>query len=185
MRKFLVLLIIFSCFYPFKTCHAISEEDKVKLVEAAMKLVVPVTENVLVPATDWATKKFMGWWNSKKQPAKPTWVDDPAAIESVKKKAKDGWFSSGDAESQYKLGLISEYGFGVNQDAIEAENWYRKSAKQGFAEGQYSLARLVIKGSGAKKNMAEAIDYLDKAAKQGHPEAIEFLKEMEELIQSK
>lgn len=184
MRKCLVLLIILSCFYPFKTCHAISEEDKEKLIEAAMKLVVPVTENVLVPATNWATNKIKGWWNSKKQPTMPAWAEDPAAIQDVKKKAKDGWFSKGDPESQYKLGFISEHGFGVPQDANEAENWYRKSAKQGFADGQYSLARLLIKGGGAKKNMEEAIDYLDKASKQGHAESVDFLKEMEELIQS-
>ena len=45
----------------------------------------------------------------------------------------------GDAEAQYLLGVMYDYGRGVPEDAAEAVKWTLKAAKQGFAKAQYSL----------------------------------------------
>ena len=36
------------------------------------------------------------------------------------------------AEAQYCLGLLYEYGMGVEQSSAEAAKWYRKAAEQGL-----------------------------------------------------
>ena len=46
---------------------------------------------------------------------------------------------SGDAQSQYALGLVYRYGIGVTRDAVLASVWFRKAAEQGNADAQYWL----------------------------------------------
>jgi len=45
----------------------------------------------------------------------------------------------GDAEAQYRLGVLYDKGVGVKKDKREAVRWYRRAASQGHAKAQDSL----------------------------------------------
>jgi hypothetical protein len=45
----------------------------------------------------------------------------------------------GDAEAQYRLGVVYDKGLGVKKDKREAVRWYRKAASQGHTKAQDSL----------------------------------------------
>ncbi|MCH9853899.1 MAG: sel1 repeat family protein [Alphaproteobacteria bacterium] len=74
----------------------------------------------------------------------------------------------GDAEEQYILGLMYQFGKGVTQDYQEAVKWHRKSAEQGHADAQYSLGRKYYTGNGVTQNYQEAIKWGRKSAEQGN-----------------
>jgi uncharacterized protein len=74
----------------------------------------------------------------------------------------------GNADAQWKLGLMCHGGDGVSQDFAEAVYWYRKAAEQGYAEAQWLLGYMYDEGEGVTPNLAEAIKWCSKAAEQGH-----------------
>ena len=70
----------------------------------------------------------------------------------------------GDADAQYNLGTMYDYGQGVSQDNKQAIEWYIKAAKQSHADAQFDLG--VIHES--KQDETQAISWYLKAAEQGH-----------------
>ena len=48
----------------------------------------------------------------------------------------------GHAEAQYTLGVLYFNGWGVPQDVLRAEFWYRKAAEQGDAYAQEAIAAM-------------------------------------------
>ena len=79
---------------------------------------------------------LMGCGNSPEKDASP--ADD---IETMRKAAE-----AGDADAQYRLGVMY-YGHGlVPLDATEAAKWYRKAAGQGHASAQYKLGLMYDNG---------------------------------------
>ena len=62
-------------------------------------------------------------------------------------------------------------GQGVDQSDVEAVQWYRKAADQGFAQAQHNLGAMFGKGFGVVQNIAEAARWFKKAADQGNAEA--------------
>ena len=50
---------------------------------------------------------------------------------------------SGDPQAQFRLGLMYENGWGVNQDGEEAVKWFRRASKQGHARAEQHLAAMV------------------------------------------
>ena len=54
----------------------------------------------------------------------------------------------GDADAQYKLGLMYYAGDGLLQDYAAALRWFRLVADQGFASAQYNLAEMYENGEG-------------------------------------
>lgn len=85
----------------------------------------------------------------------------------------------GDAESQVWLGLMYEYGWGVDKDLSEAVNWYRKSADQGDGYGQYNLGTMYEYGQGVEKDLSEAMNWYRKSADQGNENAKKRLTELQ------
>mgnify|MGYP000046908671 CR=1 FL=1 len=73
-------------------------------------------------------------------------------FEETKKLAEQG-----DAEAQFNLGVIYDYGEGVPENDKEAVKWYRKSAEQGNAKAQGNLGVRNGKGEGVPENDAEAV----------------------------
>ncbi|MBR6901213.1 MAG: SEL1-like repeat protein [Synergistaceae bacterium] len=59
------------------------------------------------------------------------------SFNDVLKKAQKG-----DAEAQYKLGLMYDNGDGVTQDYSEAVKWIRKAAQQELTDAQEFLKKL-------------------------------------------
>ena len=74
---------------------------------------------------------------------------------------------AGDAEAQFTLGFIYDFGVGVQEDDAEAVAWYRKAAAQGHATAQNNLGRMHADGEGVPQNDIEAVDWYRKAAMQG------------------
>lgn len=78
---------------------------------------------------------------------------------------------SGDAFSQYQLGLRYDFGINVTENDAEAVKWYRRAADQGDASAQLVLGAMYGNGEGAPKNDAEAYFWFNLAAAQGNKDA--------------
>jgi len=74
---------------------------------------------------------------------------------------------SGDANSQYHLGLRYQTGNGVGNDFAEAVKWFRKAAEQNYAPALNDLGLAYIKGNGVAEDHVEAVKWFRKAAEQG------------------
>ena len=85
--------------------------------------------------------------------------------------------AAGNAEAQYRIGVIYENGDGVPKDMKKAVEWYQKAAEQGNAAAQYSLGACYLKGDGVPKDINKAIEWAQKAAAQGNA-AAKFLLEL-------
>lgn len=74
----------------------------------------------------------------------------------------------GNAEAQFRLGILYETGIGVDKNYSAAAKWYRKAAEQGHAQAQNNLGRMYLQGMGVNKNYSSAVMWFRKAADQGH-----------------
>ena len=77
----------------------------------------------------------------------------------------------GDADAQYKLGVLYDKGQGIAQNYTQALYWYNKAAEQGDASAQYNLAQMYRMGQGVPPNNAKTLYWYQKAAEQGHANA--------------
>ncbi len=73
--------------------------------------------------------------------AAPAWADFEAGMEAYDRgdyaTALKEWrplAEQGDANAQFNLGSMYEYGEGVPQDDKEAARWFRLAAEQGYAK---------------------------------------------------
>ena len=80
-----------------------------------------------------------------------------------------------DAEIQFALGRVYDFGEGVPEDDIEAVYWYTKAAEQGHVEAKYNLGIKYYRGEGVDKDYAEAVNWWEKAAEQGYADAQYYL----------
>lgn len=79
--------------------------------------------------------------------------------------------STGDPETDYKVGELYEHGKGVVQDMNEAVKYYMKAAKAGSAEAQFTMGVLYYEGSGVKRDLEESFEWFRSAAMQGLAQA--------------
>lgn len=75
---------------------------------------------------------------------------------------------NGSASAQFELGLLFEYGRGVNQDDVVAAHWYEKSAAQNNINAQYRLAVLSDNGWGKPPDKKRAVELYTLAAENGY-----------------
>ncbi len=75
---------------------------------------------------------------------------------------------AGDAEAQFEIGALYQYGRGVPQDYVRAVNYYSKAAQQGHIEAQSNLGILYASGLGLPRDYSKALKLFTKAAEQGH-----------------
>jgi len=75
--------------------------------------------------------------------------------------------AQGHAPAQFRLALMYDRGWGVQQSEIKAVKWLRKAAEQDFAEAQYNLGSRYESGQGVTQDHAEAANWFRKAAEQG------------------
>ena len=73
----------------------------------------------------------------------------------------------GNAEAQWYIGSMYDFGYGLPQDYAEAVNWYRAAAEQGDIRGQFALGVMYSEGQGVPQDYAEAAKWFRKAAEQG------------------
>lgn len=70
------------------------------------------------------------------------------------------------------IGRMYEEGKGVPQDFVQAADWYRRAADQGYSAAQVALGVLYQMGHGVILNYAEAMHWYRAAAAQGHARAM-------------
>jgi S1-C subfamily serine protease len=73
-------------------------------------------------------------------------------------------------------------GQGLNKDDVEAVNWYRKAAEQGFADAQYNLGVMYSKGDGVPKDYVESYKWRVLAASQGDETAKKSVSAYETIM---
>jgi len=71
----------------------------------------------------------------------------------------------GDADAQFRLGVMYESGQGVLRSDAEAIKWYRKAAERDDAVAQFNLGIMYAKGG--SPNHAEAVLWYRRAADHG------------------
>lgn len=73
--------------------------------------------------------------------------------------------------SQHSLGTLYSNGYGVAQDDVQAIEWYRKAAEQGFSDAQFNLGVMYDYGAGIAEDPVQAVVWYRKAAEQGLADA--------------
>jgi hypothetical protein len=79
--------------------------------------------------------------------------------------------AQGDADAQFKMGYMLQYGQGVQENEAEAERWYRLAALQG-----HSIAKKKLKGFTAKKLKVSAGSALGSASSPGRAHSLRRLR---------
>ena len=74
---------------------------------------------------------------------------------------------SGDADSQYGMGLLYSEGIVVPMDDIQALKWFGLAADQGHGEAQYKLGVMHANGWGVPMDEMEAFNWYKLAAENG------------------
>ena len=77
----------------------------------------------------------------------------------------------GDAEAQYRLGRMYEFGRGVPVDKAQAMTWFRKSVAEGNDSAQLELGVIYATGDGVAQDDVQAVAWFRKAAMQGNATA--------------
>ena len=78
----------------------------------------------------------------------------------------------GDADAQFRLGVLFDRGLGTREDPFAAVEWYRRAAEQGHAGGQYFLAQAYEEGRGVPQDLTLAYAWYNLAAAQGDEDAV-------------
>jgi TPR repeat protein len=73
----------------------------------------------------------------------------------------------GNAEAQYRIGRMYEFGKGYPQDKARGIAWIRKAAAQNHADAQQELGFIYATGDGVKQDDVLAVAWFRKAANQG------------------
>jgi len=86
-------------------------------------------------------------------------------------KALEAWrraSAQGDAEADYRIGLLYARGEGVVQSLPDAVSWYRRAAEAGHADAQYQLGLIYLNGA---NSAAGGLDHWFEVASQQNSEA--------------
>lgn len=77
----------------------------------------------------------------------------------------------GNAGAQTILGIMYDYGHGVEKDEVKALDWYLRAAVQGDPAVQYKVGDRFFQGIGTEQNYREALEWWDLAASGGYSDA--------------
>jgi hypothetical protein len=77
----------------------------------------------------------------------------------------------GNAEAQYRIGRMYEFGKGYPPDKAQGIAWIRKAAEQNHADAQQELGVIYATGDGVKHDDVQAVAWFRKAATLGEPTA--------------
>jgi TPR repeat protein len=78
---------------------------------------------------------------------------------------------AGDAEAQFKLGVMHDRGVGVPKNVAKAIEWIQKAAVQGNTEAQHNLGLMYYEGTAVTKDPLKSLEWFQKAADKGYPPA--------------
>jgi len=77
----------------------------------------------------------------------------------------------GDSEAQKMLGIMYDYGHGVEKNKQKALTWYLKSARQGQTAVQYQVGSKYFHGEDVEQNYRKAAEWWQRAASDGQMDA--------------
>lgn len=87
---------------------------------------------------------------------------------------------AGNADVQFKLGMMYRDGLGVQRDYPESVKWLTLASEQGLADAQFRLGMMYYRGHGVAKDSGQARIWLKRAADQEHDRALLVLGSMYE-----
>lgn len=90
------------------------------------------------------------------------------------------WAQADEAQAQYSLGQIYEYGYIVPQDYQKALTWYDKAANKGITEAWLQMGYLHENGLGTVKDNKKAMQCFITAANKGETSANYHIAQMYE-----
>lgn len=91
-------------------------------------------------------------------------------VEQNEKIAMGFFLKAAHAANKYAQFEVGEY-YHDAEDHVQAYDWYKKSARQGYAPAQYELGKSLFYGLGIMKAEDMAIEWLEKSAAQNHKPA--------------
>ncbi len=74
---------------------------------------------------------------------------------------------NGDSQAQITLGVMHDFGYGVDKDATEAMRWYIKAAEQGIPVIQHDVGVKYFEGQGVKQDYSRAAYWWEQSASSG------------------
>jgi TPR repeat protein len=77
----------------------------------------------------------------------------------------------GNAEAQYRVGLMYEFGKGYPRDMAKGIAWLARAGNQGHTGAQQELGVIYNEGDGVARDDAKAVAWFRKAAERGNPTA--------------
>lgn len=88
--------------------------------------------------------------------------DYDRALEVIRPLAEQG-----DSQAQVTLGVMYDFGHGVEKDSAEALKWYIKAAEQGIPIVQHDVGVKYFQGQGVKQDFLKAAYWWEKSAAAG------------------
>ena len=88
--------------------------------------------------------------------------DYETALKILKPLAEDG-----DSQAQITMGLMYDYGHGVDKNPAESIKWYRMAAEQGVPLVQHDIGVKYFQGQGVEQNYLEAAKWWEMSANAG------------------
>ncbi len=74
---------------------------------------------------------------------------------------------AGDSQAQITMGLMYDYGHGVDKSPAESIKWYRMAAEQGVPLVQHDIGVKYFQGQGVEQNYLEAAKWWELSANSG------------------
>ena len=81
------------------------------------------------------------------------------------------------------LGVCYKNGTGVEKDARQEVEWYRKAAELGSAAAMNNLGVCYENGTGVEKDARQALSWYDKGAESGSSKAGENAEELRQKLE--
>ena len=72
-----------------------------------------------------------------------------------------------DVTASFFLGVMYDFGYGVNKDMKQAVYWYQRAVELGDVSAMNNLAGCYAEGAGIEKNLEKALELYEKAAEGG------------------
>lgn len=88
---------------------------------------------------------------------------------------KDGKVNFADDTALRVIGLLYQYGDGVEKDLEKSREWFMKSAALGNVQSLKSMGRAYLNGRGVPKNVGKGIELLEAAGNRGDADVQEDL----------
>ena len=88
----------------------------------------------------------------------------------------------GDADAQYRLGIMYLNGRGVPQDDVVAVKWSHKAAEQGDADAQSLLGAMYERGRGVPQDFIQAHMWFNLAASRSSGETRDKSAEIRDFL---